>query len=112
MCVEEVYEATKWVAANGKEIGVDGSRLGIVGSSVGGNMSAVTCLLAKERGGPELKVQILLWPILDHNFDTESYRQFGEKRFLSKSLMKWMYDLYTKDPAQRDQIVKMGTLAR
>jgi acetyl esterase/lipase len=102
--VEEVYAATKWVAVNGAEIGVDGSRLGIVGSSVGGNMSAVTCILAKERGGPELKVQILLWPILDHDFDTESYRQFGEQRFLSTSLMQWMYDLYTKDPEQRDDI--------
>jgi acetyl esterase/lipase len=102
--VEEVYAATKWVAANGAEIGVDGSRLAIVGSSVGGNMSAVTCILAKERGGPELKVQILLWPILDHDFQTESYHQFGEKRFLSTSLMQWMYDLYTKDPEQRRQI--------
>src|SRR5262245_27435290 len=102
--VEEVYAATKWVAENGAQIGVDGSRLGIVGSSVGGNMSTVTCILAKERGGPELKVQILLWPIIDHDFDTESYRQFGERRFLSSSLMQWMYDLYTKDPKERRDI--------
>jgi acetyl esterase/lipase len=102
--VEEVYAATTWVATNGAQIGVDGSRLAIVGNSVGGNMSAVTCILAKERGGPKIQVQILLWPIVDHGFDTESYRQFGEQRFLSTSLMKWMYDLYTKDPEQRRQI--------
>lgn len=102
--VEEVYAATNWVAANGAQIGVDSSRLAIVGNSVGGNMSAVTCILAKERGGPKLQVQILLWPIVDHDFDTESYRQFGEQRFLSRSLMMWMYDLYTKDPVQRRQI--------
>lgn len=102
--VEEVYAATKWIAANGDALGVDTSQLAIVGSSVGGNMSAVTCLLAKERGGPHIKTQILLWPIVDHDFETESYMQFGEQRFLTTSLMKWMYDLYTKDPAQRRQI--------
>jgi acetyl esterase len=102
--VEEVYAATKWVAAHGDELDVDSSRLAIVGNSVGGNMSAVTCILAKQRGGPALEVQILLWPILDHDFETESYREFGEHRFLSTSLMKWMYDLYTKDPTQRSQI--------
>ena len=102
--VEEVYAATQWVAANGAQLGVDGTRLAIVGNSVGGNMSAVTCILAKERGGPKIAVQVLLWPIVDHDFDTESYRQFGEQRFLTTSLMKWMYDLYTKDPEQRRQI--------
>jgi len=102
--VEEVYAATAWVAANGAQLGVDAGRLAIVGNSVGGNMSAVTCILAKERGGPKIQVQVLLWPIVDHDFDTESYRQFGEQRFLSTSLMKWMYDLYTKDPEQRRQI--------
>lgn len=102
--VEEVYAATQWVATNGAQLGVDGSRLAIVGNSVGGNMSAVTCILAKERGGPKIQVQVLLWPIVDHDFDTESYRQFGEQRFLSTSLMMWMYDLYTRDPAQRREI--------
>jgi acetyl esterase/lipase len=99
--VEEVYAATRWVAENDAAIDVDASRLAIVGNSVGGNMSTVTCLLAKERGGPSIKLQVLLWPIVDHDFETESYQQFGERRFLSTSLMKWMYDLYTTDPAQR-----------
>jgi len=103
--VEEVYAATKWVAEHGGEdLRVDGNRLAIVGSSVGGNMSAVTCILAKERGGPALKQQILLWPTVDHDFDTESYRQFGMQRFLTRSLMMWMYDLYTTDPSQRREV--------
>ena len=102
--VEEVYASTSWVAKHGAEIGVDGTRLAIVGSSVGGNMSAATCIMAKERGGPAIKAQILLWPIVDHDFETESYRQFGAQRFLSTPLMKWMYDLYTNDAAQRREI--------
>jgi acetyl esterase len=88
--VQEIYAATKWVAAHGEELGVDGTTLAVVGNSVGGNMTAVTALKAKEQGGPAIKLQIMMWPIVDANFDTESYRQFGEKRFLTTSLMRWM----------------------
>lgn len=102
--INEIYAATKWVAANGHEIGVDGSNLAIVGNSVGGNMTAVTALKAKENNGPKIKLQVLFWPIVDHDFDTDSYNQFGEDRFLTRSLMMWMYDLYTTNPGERDEI--------
>ena len=102
--VNEIYAATKWVAAHGEEIGVDGTTLAVVGNSVGGNMTAVTALKAKEQGGPAITLQIMMWPIVDANFDTESYRQFGEQRFLTTSLMRWMYDLYTTDPKERTEI--------
>lgn len=91
--VNEIYAATRWVAEHGGEIDVDGSNLAVVGNSVGGNMTTVTALKAKEHGGPQIKLQILMWPIVDANFETESYKQFGEKRFLTTPLMKWMYDL-------------------
>jgi acetyl esterase len=102
--VNEIYAATKWVAEHGSELHVDGKRMAIVGNSVGGNMSTVTALMAKAKGGPELKLQILMWPIVDAGFDTESYRLFGQERFLTTSLMKWMYDQYTTDPRQRQEI--------
>ncbi|QEE50821.1 alpha/beta hydrolase [Flavobacterium alkalisoli] len=97
VAVNEIYAATKWVSENGNEINVDGSKLGIVGNSVGGNMAAATSLLAKEKNGPEIKVQVLLWPVADASFDNESYQQFATDRFLTASLMKWMYDQYTTD---------------
>lgn len=102
--INEIYAATKWVAEHGEEIEVDGKNLAIVGNSVGGNMSAVTTLMAKEKGGPQIKLQILMWPIVDADFETDSYQQFGEKRFLTTSLMKWMYDLYIADPEKRKDI--------
>jgi acetyl esterase/lipase len=102
--VNEIYAATKWVAEHGDEINVDGKNLGIVGNSVGGNMSTVTAIRAKENNGPEIKVQILMWPVTDVNFETESYRQFGKDRFLTTSLMQWMFDLYTTDPGERKEI--------
>lgn len=61
-------------------------------------------LMAKEKGGPEIKFQIMLWAIVDADFETESYKEFGEKRFLTTPLMKWMYDMYIADPEKRKDI--------
>jgi acetyl esterase/lipase len=102
--INEIYAATKWVAAHGHEINVDGNNLAIVGNSVGGNMSTVTAIKAKENNGPKIKVQILMWPVVDANFETESYKQFGQDRFLTTPLMKWMFDQYTTDENQRKEI--------
>ncbi len=102
--INEIYAATKWVAEHGAEINVDGQNLAVVGNSVGGNMTAVTCLQAKEKGGPRIKLQIMFWPIVDSNFTTESYQRYGQDRFLTTPTMKWMYDMYIKDPAKRKNI--------
>ena len=102
--INEIYAATKWVAEHGDEIGVDGKNLAVVGNSVGGNMTAVTALKAKENGGPKIKVHIMMWPVTDANFEWDSFQQFGDKRFLTAPLMKWMWDLYTTDPKERKQI--------
>ncbi len=103
--INEIYAATKWVAEHGDEIKVDGKRLAVVGNSVGGNMTAVTGLQAKKYGGPDIKLQVMLWPIVDADFETASYRQFGKDRFLTTSLMKWMYDMYIEDPEKRSNIL-------
>ncbi len=55
--INEIFAATKWVAEHGDQINVDSSRLAVVGNSVGGNMTAVTALKAKENNGPEIKVR-------------------------------------------------------
>ncbi|MCD7973109.1 MAG: alpha/beta hydrolase [Candidatus Azobacteroides sp.] len=100
----EIYAALKWVAEHGEEINVDGSNLAIVGNSVGGNMSLVTSLNAKERTGPVLKCQVLMWPVTDATFDWPSWRAYGQQRFLTSSLMQWMFDQYSTDPVQRRDI--------
>ncbi|WP_427873625.1 alpha/beta hydrolase [Flavobacterium sp. MMS24-S5] len=101
--VNEVYAAAKWIAAHGSEINVDGSKLGIVGNSAGGNLATASALMAKEKGTPLYKVQILFWPVTDANFETESYKLYGKQRFLTDSLMKWMWDQYV-DPSKRKEI--------
>ncbi|WP_460913138.1 alpha/beta hydrolase [Spirosoma areae] len=102
--INEIYAATKWVAEHGKEINVDGGNMAVVGNSVGGNMTAVTAIQAKEKHGPTIKLQIMMWPILDADFNTESYKEFGKDRYLATSTMKWMYDMYIPDPKDRKQI--------
>ncbi|MCC8094866.1 MAG: alpha/beta hydrolase [Tannerellaceae bacterium] len=104
VAIKQIYAATKWVAENGDEINVDGKNLGIIGNSVGGNMSLVTSLMAKEKNGPELKVQVLMWPVTDVTFDWESWKEYGQQRFLTSSLMKWMFDNYTTNPDERISI--------
>lgn len=102
--LNECYEATKWVAEHGDEIGVDGSNLAIVGNSAGGNLATAVCLMAKEKQTPDIKLQILMWPTVDTDFHTESYQQFATDRFLTSVVMQWMYDLYAKSDQDRLEI--------
>ena len=99
--VEEVYIAVKWVAENGREIGVDGCRLALAGNSAGGNMSLAAALATKDHGGPQLRTLVLMWPVTDAGYDWDSYVRYGRQRFLTAPLMKWMFDRYVCDPAQR-----------
>ncbi|MGH7937768.1 MAG: alpha/beta hydrolase, partial [Bryobacteraceae bacterium] len=94
----------KWVAAHGDEIKVDGMRLAIVGNSVGGDMTAAVALMANDRGGPTLKCQVMLWPVTDANFETESYHEYADGYFLSRAMMMWFWDAYVPDHSQRREI--------
>lgn len=104
IAINQAYKATKWVAENGSEIGVDGSRLAVVGNSVGGNMAAVVSLMAKEFAGPDIRAQILLWPVTNAAFEKASYNQYANGHFLTKSMMQWFWNAYTTDEAERAQI--------
>lgn len=102
--ITQAYVATKWVALNGKEINVNSKKLAVVGNSVGGNMAAVIALMAKEKKEPEILLQVLLWPVTDANFDTESYHQYANERFLTRNMMIWFWDNYAPDSTHRQDI--------
>jgi len=104
VAINQAYAATKWVAEHGKEIDVDSKKLGIAGNSVGGNMTAVVALMAKEKKGPAIKFQLLFWPVTDANFETGSYNKYATGRFLTKSMMVWFWDNYLPDAAKRKEI--------
>jgi acetyl esterase len=103
VAINQAYAATKWVAEHGNEIAVDGSRLAVVGNSVGGNMAAVVSLMAKNKQGPAIRFQGLTWPVTDANFSDGSYNAYPEGHFLTRPMMKWFWDAYTKDPKQRNE---------
>lgn len=100
--MEENYAALKWVAAHAHEFGADGSRIAIAGNSVGGNMSAALALMAKDKKGPKIALQVLFIPATDASVDTESYHEFGTERFLARAFMKYGWDLYAPDEKTRN----------
>jgi acetyl esterase/lipase len=67
-------------------------------------MSAVFALMNKERGGIDRRAQVLLYPVADAAFDTPSSLQFAEGYYLTRDGMKWFWDAYTTDDAQRTEV--------
>jgi acetyl esterase/lipase len=102
--IEQVYTVLDWIRDNGADEALDPSRVAVAGDSVGGNMATVTTILAKQREGLELTGQLLYYPVTDAGFDTGSYEQFAEGYFLSREGMRWFWDQYTTDPAERAEI--------
>ena len=100
---EDGYAVVRHLAAQGAAFGIDGSRLAVGGDSAGGNLAAVVALMARDRGGPALRHQLLLYPVVDHDFDRPSYRENGEGYFLTRDGMRWFWDQYVADPARRDE---------
>ena len=102
--VEESYAVLKYVTEHPDEFGVDASRVAIAGDSVGGNMTAVVALFAKERNGPEIKAQLLFYPVTDASMSTASYEQFAEGPWLTKKAMEWFWDQYLPDVSKRADV--------
>ena len=104
VAIEQAYAATEYVAEHGPELGLDPSRLALIGDSVGGNMVAAVTLLAKQRGGPRIDLQVLCYPVTDSRFDTDSYNQFADGPWLTRRGMQWFWDAYLPDLAARGAI--------
>jgi acetyl esterase len=92
IAVEESYAVLKYVAEHPDDFGADASRIAIAGDSVGGNMTAVVALLAKEREGPDVKAQLLFYPVTDASMSTGSYKEFAEGPWLTQKGMEWFWD--------------------
>ena len=96
---EDSYAAAQWVMNNAGQIGGDPARVAVGGESAGGNLAAAVCLMAKDRGGRMPAHQLLVYPIADHAFDTESYRANAEAKPLNKAMMQWFFDKYLSSPS-------------
>ena len=97
--VDDCYAATQWVAANAAAINGDSSRIAIGGDSAGGNLTAVVAIEARDKGGPPLVFQLLVYPVTDYSFSTPSYRDNGDGYLLTKDSMVWFWDHYLRSEA-------------
>ena len=91
---DDSFAATKWVVEHAAELGVDGSRLAIGGDSAGGNLAAVVAQMAKQAGGPAIRLQVLIYPVTDYSFETPSYAANAEGFLLTKASMEWFWGHY------------------
>ncbi|MBV9532984.1 MAG: alpha/beta hydrolase, partial [Bradyrhizobium sp.] len=92
--VEDGYAATRWIAEHARELGGLSGPVLVAGWSAGGNVAAVTCHLARDRGGPKIAGQLLVCPVTDCTFDRPSYNENATGYFLTRSLMYWFWDIY------------------
>ena len=98
---EDLYAAVEWVAGQADALGVDPDQILVGGDSAGGNLAAVTALMARDRGGPALAGQLLIYPVIAADFDTESYRLFGQGFYNPAPALRWYWDQYVPDTTDR-----------
>lgn len=91
---DDCWTATTWAVENAASINGDASRLAVGGDSAGGNIAAAMCLMAADRGGPEIGLQLLIYPVTDVNFTTVSYGENAEGFGLTKVTMEWYWEHY------------------
>jgi acetyl esterase len=112
--VDDAITATKWIAINGKQLGVDAARLMVGGDSAGGNLAAVVAISARDGNGPAIAGQVLIYPATDFAMTHPSHREPETSILLTHSVIKWFRDHYLNGAADahdwRASPVRAGTL--
>src|SRR5262245_18831413 len=98
---DDAWAATRWIVAHAAELGLDAGRLAVGGDSAGGNLAAVVALMARDAGGPAIRQQVLIYPVVDVMRETRSYVDFAEGYMLTRDSMRWFVAHYlrSKDDA-------------
>jgi acetyl esterase len=95
--VDDAILATKWIAANAKQHGIDASRLIVGGDSAGGNLAAVVALAARDGGGPKIAAQLLIYPATEFARKHPSHREPETSILLTHSVIGWFMNHYLGD---------------
>lgn len=95
--LEDSYAALEWAAENADAMQIVADDIAIGGDSSGGNLAAAVAQLARDQDGPSIARQVLIYPVTDYSFDTDSYEENAEGYLLSKSDMEWFWDQYLRD---------------
>ena len=96
---DDCFEATCYVVEHADELGVDASRLAVAGDSAGGNLAAAVAIKARDAGAPQIHFQLLIYPVAEPDFETNSYRERAEGFGLRRSTMSWFWEQYLRDDA-------------
>jgi acetyl esterase len=96
--VEDGWATLEWLHDNAASIGVDPNRLAVGGDSSGGNLAAVLARWSRDRGGPRIAAQVLIYPVIDFNLESPSYRAMGSGFGLTRDSMRWYWEQYLADP--------------
>ena len=94
---DDCYAATVWASENAASINADGSRVAVGGDSAGGNLAAAISLMARDKGGPRLVHQLLVYPVIERDFGTKSYEENANGYQLTRDDMVWFWDHYLRD---------------
>jgi acetyl esterase len=87
------------VADHAARLGINPQKIGVGGDSAGGNLATVVAMRARDRGGPALAFQLLIYPVTDlSSFDTDSHRELAESYFLTRASMQWFARHYFASP--------------
>jgi len=92
--LQDCYAATSRIAKQAEQFGIDAERIAVAGDSVGGNLAAAVALMARDKGGPAIHFQLLIVPVLSHDFGSGSYNEFAEGFALTKATMEWFWEQY------------------
>lgn len=96
---DDSFAAYRWALKNCAAIGADPYRIAVAGEGAGGNLAAALCLMAKSRGIRQPVHQLLVYPITDNRFDSDSYQEHADARPLSRAMMRWFWKQYLQNQA-------------
>lgn len=100
---EDCFEVTKWVVASSAGLGVDPDRVAVGGDSAGGNLAAVVALMSRDRGGPKLRFQLLVYPTTSNRSDFPSHIENATGYLLTTAEVRWYLDQYAPDTSSREE---------
>ena len=99
--LDDAWESLRWVAANGDALDADTSRLAVGGDSAGGTLAATVCRRARDEDGPDIRFQVLIYPVTDMTLSLPSMTELAEGYNLTRATMEWFRDLYLPDDESR-----------
>ena len=109
--LDDAWAATQWVATHGSELGGDPGRLVLAGDSAGGNLATVVCMMARERGGPSIALQVLVYPVVDQRRKPTASHSRSAPGVLTVEHMRWFTEQYLGPEGDRLNVLVSPILA-